>query len=77
LKYYLQGSGHTRAENSGIGALLWSACSRKSGVKKNLTEYGIKERHAMIKKVHGDHPDLSIEQLCHLFEVSRSWTTNI
>ena len=27
----------------------------------------------MIKKVHGDHPELSIEQLCHLFEVSRSW----
>ncbi len=27
----------------------------------------------MIKKVHGDHPELSTEQLCHLFEVSRSW----
>jgi len=52
---------------------LWSACSIKSGVKKHITEYGIKERHAMIKKVHEDHPDLSIEQLCPLFEVSRSW----
>jgi putative transposase len=27
----------------------------------------------MITKVHEDHPDLSIEHLCHLFEVSRSW----
>src|SRR5258708_18026835 len=27
----------------------------------------------MIKQVHEDDPDLSIEQLCHLFEVSRSW----
>ena len=27
----------------------------------------------MIKQVHEDHPDLSIEQLCHLFKVSRSW----
>ena len=23
--------------------------------------------------MHEDHPDLSLEQLCHLFEVSRSW----
>ena len=27
----------------------------------------------MIQKVHEDHPDLSIDYLCHLFEVSRSW----
>jgi len=27
----------------------------------------------MIKQVHEDHPDLSTEYLCHLFEVSRSW----
>jgi putative transposase len=27
----------------------------------------------MINQVHEDHPDFSIEQLCHLFEVSRSW----
>jgi len=27
----------------------------------------------MIRKVHEDYPDLSIEHLCHLFEVSRSW----
>jgi putative transposase len=27
----------------------------------------------MIKQVHEDYPDFSIEQLCHLFEVSRSW----
>ncbi len=27
----------------------------------------------MIQQVHEDHPDLSIDYLCHLFEVSRSW----
>jgi putative transposase len=27
----------------------------------------------MIKKAHEDYPDLSIEHLCHLFAVSRSW----
>jgi putative transposase len=27
----------------------------------------------MINQVHEDHPDFSIEQLCDLFEVSRSW----
>ncbi len=27
----------------------------------------------MMQKVHEDHPDLSIDYLCHLFEVSRSW----
>ena len=27
----------------------------------------------MIKKAHEDYPDLSIEHLCHLFQVSRSW----
>ena len=27
----------------------------------------------MIKKVHEDYPDLSIEHLCRLFLVSRSW----
>ena len=27
----------------------------------------------MIKKAHEDYPDLSIEHLCRLFEVSRSW----
>jgi len=27
----------------------------------------------MIQQVHEDHPDLSTEYLCHLFEVSRSW----
>jgi putative transposase len=41
--------------------------------EKNMTEYGIKERHTMMKKAHEDAPDLSIEQFCHLFEVSRSW----
>src|SRR4051794_34109962 len=69
----LRRSDDTRAENRGIGAILWSACSGKSGVKKNITEYRIKERHAMIIKVYEDHPDLSLEHLCHLFGVSRSW----
>ncbi len=27
----------------------------------------------MIKKAHEDYPELSIEHLCHLFLVSRSW----
>lgn len=27
----------------------------------------------MIKRVHEDYPEFSLEQLCHLFEVSRSW----
>jgi putative transposase len=27
----------------------------------------------MIQQVHEDHPDFSIDYLCHLFEVSRSW----
>jgi hypothetical protein len=52
---------------------LRSACLGKSGVKKNIKEYGIKERHTMIQQVHEDNPALSIEQLCHLFGVSQSW----
>jgi putative transposase len=27
----------------------------------------------MINQVHEDHPEFSLEQLCHLFEVSQSW----
>jgi putative transposase len=33
----------------------------------------MRERHAMIDQVHQQHPELSVERLCELFSVSRSW----
>src|SRR5205807_7020858 len=40
---------------------------------KSLAEQGIRERHVMIEQAHQYHPDLSLERLCDLFSVSRSW----
>jgi transposase len=42
-------------------------------LKKSVAEQGIRERHAMIEQAHQQHPELSIEHLCDLFDVSRSW----
>jgi len=41
--------------------------------KKSVTEHGIAERHFMITQAHQAHPQLSVQRLCELFEVSRSW----
>ena len=42
-------------------------------VKKSVAEHGIAERHVMIEHASQQHPEVSIERLCELFEVSRSW----
>ncbi len=54
-------------------ALLWPARLGEPGVKKSATEHGIAERHLMMTQAHQAHPELSVQRLCELFEVSRSW----
>jgi putative transposase len=42
-------------------------------VLKNIAGFEIKERHAMIAQAHALYPELSVQRLCDLFGVSRSW----
>lgn len=54
-------------------AFLWAIGIGEPGVKKSLAEQRVGERHAMILQAHQDQPDLSVQRLCELFGVSRSW----
>lgn len=47
---------------------MHTRCSEES-----LAEQGVRERHVLIQQAHQQHPDLSIERLCELFGLSRSW----
>ena len=46
-------------------------------VKKSVTEHGIAQRHVMIEQASQQHPELSIERLCELFDVVAAGTTNV
>jgi hypothetical protein len=62
-----------RAQGGRIGALLWAIGLGEHRVKKSLTPGRIQERHAVITQVHQDLPERSINRLCELLQVSRSW----
>ncbi len=42
-------------------------------LKKVACEHALAKRHAVIERMHQEHPEISIEGLCELMGVSRSW----
>jgi transposase InsO family protein len=53
--------------------MLWAVGSGKPGAKKNGAAAPVAQRHTLITAIHDQEPGLSIERLCELLGVSRSW----
>ncbi|HEY1353545.1 MAG TPA: IS3 family transposase [Ktedonobacteraceae bacterium] len=52
---------------------MWTIGLGESDAKKNVAAAGVAECHIMVTLAHQEHPEISIEHLCELREVSRSW----
>ena len=53
--------------------MLWAVGSGKPGAKKNGAAAPVAQRHTLITAIHDQELGLSIERLCELLGVSRSW----
>jgi hypothetical protein len=65
--------GDPPGEDSRAGAFVWATVSGEPDPKKVVKENALAERHAVIARIKEEHPELSIERLCELMGVSRSW----
>src|SRR4051794_32713264 len=61
------GAGHR------VGAFLRTALPGEPDPKKVAKEHALTNRHAVTEQVREEHPEISIERLCELMVVSRSW----
>src|SRR5215204_1964082 len=65
--------GSSPGEDSRAGAFLRTALPGEPDLKKVACEHELAKRHAVIEQVREEYPEISIERLCELMGVSRSW----